>query len=1117
MNIADIAKQVGTVYDRTLHTTLTLPYSGFDQIAIAQNDIATSAVINNAINKLYDNYIQLYRYSNVASNVIPISSIGFIGALPNNPPTYNVTTDTKLVTSYITTPVYSITPSTRTEISTVTSYKTVTQDLTSFNLSSTVTYYENLFYYSAQLDNTKYWKILESPTVDKYQDKNGNSIQGSKPPTKIQLASNTASPFNTYGGVYKLIEGQNNTVHGIFQNRPEIVKINNTFIASVYVKAAERTAFWMAFDGEDYHVYDLTNGETSVTSNGVNSPFNAYTIYIGNGWYQCVLQQTKSNDAGIVAFGPAIGVGTSYDKSVSYTGNGSSGIYLYGPQLIFDTVLYPYMDTHDTLVGTLANSPVNQDYILTFTQSTNWAVPAGITSVSVYVVGGGGGWATPDQAINDEAIAGGQYYSAGAGGGGQSYSANYTVNPGQIIHIDVGGGGGQPVTKNGHSSTTKFGSNRGQTSSFGTLCATGGQPGTMTAINGVSIGGVGGTGNYANGGSGSSINGGPGGNGTLCPLNNLYYGGGGSGSAQPRNLGGLGGGGSGSDLGDRYGKVNITGVNGLPNTGGGAGGVDDDDYAVGGSGVVIVKYTQTANTVSSVTPLAVTTTAQIINITEESTLVPILTTNATTYTTYLSTVRYVTTTQITPVAFTVYTPTTTLEWYTLSSFTDSSQFLPLATTQYNNLDNIVVTAGGINSSVSPNKYVVFASTGTDLIALTGDVYLNNISVALSTNIVAAFSDNYFLGINRIVLDPITNYLYVLDKAANLIHYYDASGFLTDDNVLANKLVYVKSMGGKGDYDAANLFNSPESIIIFDSKLYVLDSGNSCIKQYDNKLNWITTHRLFRDFSGNYPIDLTTDINGDIYVLTNTNKLLQYKNNIFNAGVVITLDSLSDNEYYQSVTTSVVNKDIFYLTTNRNVYKKFFSSITDTIGTYLFNRFNVSSNEIIKTFTSLINSVNGSDTNVIFSTCSGSGKFGFYYDNINLDSVLVTDNFDVYPLSSIQTNTDEYLQNWVFNKSIAKLMVNHTRFRDLVYSRFLYEPDNKGIIVYSGTRYLRPEESLSVSFDQNMENFIGCNEIFQNNIVNRSLKTIFDAQVSIFNMLQLDVRTHLNLNIPVYIN
>ena len=267
------------------------------------------------------------------------------------------------------------------------------------------------------------------------------------------------------------------------------------------------------------------------------------------------------------------------------------------------------------------------------------------------------------------------------------------------------------------------------------------------------------------------------------------------------------------------------------------------------------------------------------------------------------------------------------------------------------------------------------------------------------------------------------------------------------------------------------------------------------------------------FNNNYPIDISADGIGNIYVLTN-NMLIGY-NSTFTSSTATTLPVLPDDEYYQSITTSTTNADIFYLVTNKNVYKKFYSSIQDTIGSYLFYRFNVVS-ENIKAFTSVINT-QGNDNNVIFSTYNNAGKFGVYFDNINLDTVLVTDNFDVYPLSSLQINTDEYVQNWVFNKSLAKLIINHTRLRNLIYSKFLYEPDANRTLIFQGTRYLTPTEVNNVTFDQDMVNFIGCNEIFQNTILNRCLKVIFDAQVSIFNTLQLDVRVAPDLNIPIYIN
>jgi hypothetical protein len=143
MNIANIASQFGTIYDRTLHTTLTLPYSGFESIAIAQNDVVTASVINAAFSKLYNNFIQLYRYSNIASDVIPISSIGFIGSIYNNtgvsttPQTFNVSTAYKYLTAWTTDKAYKIQPSYNTTLKPVTTYHTEYKSVTSYVTTTT--------------------------------------------------------------------------------------------------------------------------------------------------------------------------------------------------------------------------------------------------------------------------------------------------------------------------------------------------------------------------------------------------------------------------------------------------------------------------------------------------------------------------------------------------------------------------------------------------------------------------------------------------------------------------------------------------------------------------------------------------------------------------------------------------------------------------------------------------------------------------------------------------------------------------------------------------------------------------------------------------------------------
>jgi hypothetical protein len=61
MNIQDIATQNGIIFNRSSGDILQLPYSDFDAIKIQPNDIVTESVINSVVEKLYNNYLYIYK------------------------------------------------------------------------------------------------------------------------------------------------------------------------------------------------------------------------------------------------------------------------------------------------------------------------------------------------------------------------------------------------------------------------------------------------------------------------------------------------------------------------------------------------------------------------------------------------------------------------------------------------------------------------------------------------------------------------------------------------------------------------------------------------------------------------------------------------------------------------------------------------------------------------------------------------------------------------------------------------------------------------------------------------------------------------------------------------
>lgn len=262
--------------------------------------------------------------------------------------------------------------------------------------------------------------------------------------------------------------------------------------------------------------------------------------------------------------------------------------------------------------------------VQSFTSSTTWTAPAGVTSVNYLVVAGGGGGGSAATGVS----------MGGGGGAGGLLQGKLTVVPGTTYTVTVGAGGAS--TTNGGDST------------FGSITATGGGAGAggisspVLAQNGGSGGGGfgysgnqkgsgiagqgfdgGSAGNVdvAGGGGGSSGVGGSaptgtvagsGGPGTVVSITGsavTYAGGGGGGAylGQTAGAGGSGGGGAGGSNAD---GSNATGYG---SGGGGAGQYGNTHVGGAGSaGIVIIAYGSSA-TYDSMTDVPTLTSATAAN------------------------------------------------------------------------------------------------------------------------------------------------------------------------------------------------------------------------------------------------------------------------------------------------------------------------------------------------------------------------------------------------------------------------------------------------------------------------------------------------------------------------
>lgn len=194
--------------------------------------------------------------------------------------------------------------------------------------------------------------------------------------------------------------------------------------------------------------------------------------------------------------------------------------------------------------------------ITTFSTSSTWAAPAGVTSIKVEVWGAGAGGSN----------------NANRGGGGGAFAGNntLTVTPGFTYAINVGVGGAP--------------AGNGQDSSFGSLVVAKGAVGATGGSAAASTGTI----KYDGGNGGSSTGTGGAGGGGSAGSNNA----GGTGGNSSSSWGGVGGAaGAGGGAGGNGGNSTGGGLNGaVPGGGGGENGASGPGSGSGGNGRVIITY-----------------------------------------------------------------------------------------------------------------------------------------------------------------------------------------------------------------------------------------------------------------------------------------------------------------------------------------------------------------------------------------------------------------------------------------------------------------------------------------------------------------------------------------------
>jgi hypothetical protein len=221
--------------------------------------------------------------------------------------------------------------------------------------------------------------------------------------TDTSISANAVTAPDGSSNADKVIESATGpTSHEFFTAATFAYSASATVTLSVYAKAAERTIFQLylvgsgRFAGAKFDLVGVTSGAGIGGSGGGYSLTSSSITAIGNGWYRCVASiATVTDTAGRLYISLCQNASTD-----TYTGDGTSGVYLWGAQVETDTVATSYIPT----LGTTVTRAV--DAVSAPVSSTPFADgAAGSVYLSTKLLSAGSGfpmmWAVDDGSNND--------------------------------------------------------------------------------------------------------------------------------------------------------------------------------------------------------------------------------------------------------------------------------------------------------------------------------------------------------------------------------------------------------------------------------------------------------------------------------------------------------------------------------------------------------------------------------------------------------------------------------------------------------------------------------------------------------------------------------------------
>lgn len=164
------------------------------------------------------------------------------------------------------------------------------------------------------------------------QSENFASASWAKNRSNVSAVTSTADPRGTLTAVKLIEDSTASNTHHVNQTYTSVA--GTQYAVSIYAKADTRTLLNITTDGSTkFGYYDLQSGTASGAGASITS--------VGGGWHRCVLAFTAAVTGSTFIVYNLVQSGTT----TSYTGDGVSGLLLWGAQVNLGPTALPYVPT----------------------------------------------------------------------------------------------------------------------------------------------------------------------------------------------------------------------------------------------------------------------------------------------------------------------------------------------------------------------------------------------------------------------------------------------------------------------------------------------------------------------------------------------------------------------------------------------------------------------------------------------------------------------------------------------------------------------------------------------------------------------------------------------------